>query len=480
MLMRIKELEYTGISDDSRTIKKGDIFFAIIGSKLDGHKFIQEAVRKGASAVVTDKDFKGEVNGIKIIRVSNPRITLGEFARDFYNRPSDRLKVIGITGTNGKTTVSYLLAEVLKKAGHQTGIIGTICHRWNDKIVKANNTTPGIIELQRLLNTMTEDSVEYCVMEVSSHSLDQDRVFGIDFNSAIFTNITSEHLDYHKQFSDYLAAKTKLFRMLKPARSAILNLDDENFDIIRRCTHAKIITYGVKKEADVRAEKIRIGLEKTEFLVKTKKVSFWVTTPLIGIFNVYNILAAISYALNEGMPLEIIKEAISNFKGAEGRLELVASGGDFKVFIDYAHTDNALENVLTALRGITKNRLILVFGCGGDRDTLKRPRMGKVASRLSDYFFITSDNPRSEDPLTIAKEIEKGIDKHFKNYKIILERFEAIREAVNIARKGDIILIAGKGHEKYQIIGAKTIPFSDREVAEQILSKKGLMTKCLA
>ena len=479
MSEKINPALYNGVSDDSRNVKKGDVFFAIEGARFDGGKFIEEALRKGAAAVVADKTFNKKINGAKIIRVPNPRIEMARFACDFYGRPSQKVKVVGITGTNGKTTISYLLASIFKKAGYEMGIIGTIAHRWKDRITEAMNTTPGTIELQKLLSMMAADSVKYCAMEVSSHSLDQDRVFGIDFNAAIFTNITSEHLDYHKQFENYLMAKEKLFRNLKSNRTAILNLDDENCEKIKRGTCAKILTYAIKKNAAVRAEAINISSDGTEFLVRAKDASFLLKSPLVGMFNVYNILAAVSYALKEGIPVKIIQQAVSDFKGTEGRLEAVDSNGDFKIFIDYAHTDNALENVLSALRAILKNRLIVVFGCGGDRDKFKRPRMGNIASRLADYVFITSDNPRSENPLTIAKEIESGMNKKFKDYKIVLDRYTAINEAISYARPGDAVLVAGKGHEKYQIAGNKVLPFSDRAVIEEIISKKVSAKKCL-
>lgn len=477
----LAQIKFEGITDDSRKVKGGDLFFAIEGARFDGSKFIDEAIKKGAAAVVTGKNtplgcknFTPQGCRKVIIRVDNPRAALAEAACDFYNNPSTKLKVIGITGTKGKTTVSYLLASILKRAGFETGVIGTITHNWKDKVIESKNTTPGAIELQRLLNEMVSDSVKYCAMEISSHALEQDRVFGINFKNAIFTNIASEHLDYHRTFENYLEAKTKLFANLKSDSLAILNLDDGNFEKVKKITPAKILTYGIKKRADVWADEISISLEKTEFLIRTKNCSFRVISPLIGIFNVYNTLAAISAALNEGVSADIIKEVISDFEGVEGRLELITSEATaslFKVFVDYAHTDDALKNVLETLRDMTKKRLITVFGCGGDRDRFKRPRMGNVASKFSDYVIITSDNPRSENPLAIAKEIEKGIDKDFKSYKILLDRFEAIKEAINIAEEGDIVLIAGKGHEKYQIIKDKISPFNDKEVVKEILAR---------
>jgi UDP-N-acetylmuramyl-tripeptide synthetase len=339
---------------------------------------------------------------------------------------------------------------------------------------------------------MAADAVKYCAMEVSSHSLDQDRVAGIDFKAAVFTNLTGEHLDYHKTLKDYLQAKIKLFSGLKRGSLAVLNRDDASFGKIAGKTAARVLTYGIRNKADITAEGIKFSLRGSEFLIrinrdkkgeirinrdkkgeiriKKERGQFKILSSLVGNYNVYNILAATAVALDEGIALEIIGKAVSEFQGAEGRLEAVPAGRDIRIFVDYAHTDNALENVLTALKPLARKRIITVFGCGGDRDRTKRPRMGEVASRLSDYVVITSDNPRSEEPSTIAREVEKGIEKNFKSYEIILDRFEAIKSAICNASSGDIILIAGKGHEKYQIIKDKTLPFSDKEAVLKILA----------
>lgn len=474
MLERISDLRFTGISDDSRKVKRGDVFFAINGSRFDGARFVTEAIKKGAVAIVTAEDFdpgfKGE-RDVRIIRVSNPRIALAYAAREFYHNPSSRVKVVGITGTNGKTTCSYLLAALLKEAGFESGIIGTISYNWKDTVIESGNTTPGALDLQRLLNAMAADRVKYCAMEVSSHSLDQDRVLGIDFNAALFTNITGEHLDYHKTFENYVRAKNKLFRNMKKDALAVLNADDPNFSDIQKGAQARILTYGIRNDADVRAVNIHSDSNRTEFTVATRGGAFDITSPLIGDFNVYNILAAVGYALEEKIPILPLQASVAAFKGAEGRLEAVGKCSDPKVFIDYAHTDDALKNVLETLRKVTAGRLIVVFGCGGDRDRTKRPRMGNVASRLADYVVITSDNPRSEDPMAIAREVEAGLEKDFSDYKIITDRLDAIRDAINVARPGDIVLVAGKGHEKYQVIGDKQLPYSDRDSILEILKE---------
>ncbi|MBI4335395.1 MAG: UDP-N-acetylmuramoyl-L-alanyl-D-glutamate--2,6-diaminopimelate ligase, partial [Candidatus Omnitrophica bacterium] len=459
-----KGLEFSGITDDSRAVKKGDLFFAIEGQRFNGSGFIDEAIARGAVAVVTGKNTpRGRKTDVRIIRLACPRAALGEAASDFYGNPSEKIKVIGVTGTNGKTTITYLLERIFKKAGYKAGIIGTIAHRWGDNIIEARNTTPGSIELQHLLSGMARDGARYCVMEVSSHSLDQDRVRGVDFKTAIFTNITGEHLDYHKTFEKYLDAKITLFANLKKGATAVLNADDPSFKTVKRNVRARVLTYGIKNEADIRADEIKFGLDASEFVIRAREVSFKVFSPLIGVFNIYNILAAAAAALNESVSIKYLKAAISTFRGAEGRLEPVDTNRDFKIFIDYAHTDNALENVLKALRPYVRNRLITVFGCGGDRDRFKRPRMGRVASELSDYVIITSDNPRSEAPRAIATEIEAGINRDFKSREVVLDRRQAIARALGMASGGDIVLIAGKGHEKYQIMGDKTLPFSDRD-----------------
>lgn len=469
----IKRLRYSGISDDSRHVKKGDLFFAIKGSRFDGRKFIDEAIRKGAAAVVVDKrrDTSSGPRGAEILAVDNPRRTLAQCAADFYGNPSKGLKIIGITGTNGKTTVSHLVAHLFEKAELKTGLIGTIAYRWGKRCIKAANTTPGPRELQELLGDMVRDSVQYCVMEVSSHALDQERVAGIDFKTAVFTNITGEHLDYHKTLKRYRQAKAKLFDQVRGRKGlAVVNRDDASFKDIKKAISSSIVTYGIKKglRPDVWASEITIGLKGMTFLVHSRDGSFRATTRLVGFFNVYNILAAVCVALNEQIPIGVIKEAIASFKGVAGRLEEASLEKAVTVLIDYAHTDNALTNVLTTVRGLVRKRLIVVFGCGGDRDKLKRPRMGRAASRYADHVIITSDNPRSEDPMSIARAVEKGVMKGYSAYDIIVDRRMAIRKAIAIARPGDCIVIAGKGHEEYQVIGDRVIPFSDREVVRQL------------
>ncbi|MEI8176041.1 MAG: UDP-N-acetylmuramoyl-L-alanyl-D-glutamate--2,6-diaminopimelate ligase [Candidatus Omnitrophota bacterium] len=468
---KINGLAFNRISDDSRNVVPGDLFFALQGARHDGTRFIDEALTRGAAAVIIAHGASLQREDPRIIRVEDPRSMLAEYAARFYRFPSRRLKVIGITGTNGKTTVSYLVRAIMTAAGKTPGVVGTIAHSWKDKTVASVNTTPGALEVQRLLNAMAEDGVICCAMEVSSHALDQGRVLGIDFTGAIFTNLTGEHLDYHGTIEKYLAAKARLFTGLGADRYAVINADDACYGYLRQATSARVISYGLTADADLRAEEIALTDDGTRFLVRDQRGSWSVTTPLIGLFNVYNILAAIACARAEGCERETIREALRECTGADGRLERVDPESGRRVYVDYAHTDDALENVLMALKAIAPRKIILVFGCGGDRDRSKRPRMGKVASRLADYVIITSDNPRSEDPALIAREIERGIEQGFTNYEMIPDRSDAIARAVRLGGAEDVVVIAGKGHERNQIIGSTVTPFSDKEVARLMISR---------
>jgi len=467
--MTLKEIPRTvsGISIDSRTTKKGDAFVAIKGSEFDGHNFINDAIKKGATCIVTNSDVE---TAMPLVRVRDTRKALASLAADFYGNPSRELKVIGITGTNGKTTVSFLLQNILKQAGMRTGLIGTINYKIGNKAIDAINTTPSALILQKLLKEMVDDSTDFAVMEVSSHSLAQHRTDNINFDTAVFTNITPEHLDYHKSFKQYLEAKKRLFSALAPASWAVLNSEDPLCeDIANTVRSKKIMNFGIESDADVWARDIKMNVYGSQFVMGTKKESFNVKTSLIGRHNISNILAASAAALAEGIDLKTIEKAIRNFNGVPGRLQAIGTKKRFSVFIDYAHTDDALKNALKALTVIKKRNLIVVFGCGGMRDRTKRPRMGHVAANFADYIIITSDNPRSEDPRLIAKEVESGINKGFTDYEIILDRKKAIEKALALAKSGDFILIAGKGHETYQIIGDKRIPFNDEEIVREFI-----------
>ena len=464
----IKNKRISGLSSNSRRVKKNSIFVAIRGAKEDGSKFINEAVERGAKFVVCDS--KAKVNRLKsaaFIKVKDTRLALAELAVRFYRNPSRKVKVIGITGTNGKTTITYLLEAILKEAKISSGVIGTINYRFKNKVILAKNTTPGPLELQSILARMEKEKIKYAVMEVSSHALDQERVSQVRFHSAVFTNLTQDHLDYHKTLEGYFKAKLKLFKTLGPGAFAVINNDDKYAARIKKITRAKIITYGIDDQADIAAGNIKFDVKHTEFdlLFCGRKIKFRIN--LIGRHNVYNALAGIAWALKAGIGLKAIKSALEKFAFVPGRLEQIHSKKGFCVFVDYAHTDDALKNVLTALRQLSPGKIITLFGCGGERDRLKRPKMGRVASVLSDFAVITSDNPRSEDPAAIIRDIRKGIKNN--NYCVIPDRKKAIRKSLSLAGRGDIVLLAGKGHENYQVLKNRTICFDDRKEVRRCL-----------
>lgn len=471
--MIIAGIEIKGITCNSKYVNKGFVFVAINGNCQDGSHFIDEAVARGASIVVTQAglpEIKIPKN-VKLLRVDDCRKFLAEEAGRFYGSPSDKLKAIGITGTNGKTTISYLIEAIAKQSGLSCGVIGTINYRFKGEIIASKNTTPGPEELQGLLRRMLVKGVNYCAMEVSSHALDQKRVAGINFSHAVFTNLTQDHLDYHKNLENYFLAKAKLFRYLPVSSFAIINNDDKYAYRIKRLTAAKIITYGIEKRSTVMACDIDSGMHSTEFSLAVPaaapKLNIRIKTNLIGRYNIYNILAAVSWGISENLSIKDIKSAIEKFKNLPGRLENVSCKKGYSIFVDYAHTPDALFNVISALRPLVKGKIIAVFGCGGERDKLKRPKMGKVVTELADYAVITSDNPRSEDPEGIIKDICAGIDKN--NYCLRPGRFEAIRAGLSMAGKNDCLLIAGKGHENYQVLKDKVLDFSDQEVVRKCL-----------
>jgi len=391
-------------------------------------------------------------------------------ARNFYRDPSKYIKIIGVTGTNGKTTITYLLEDIFKNANFKTGVIGTINYRVGENVMDSEQrTTPDPLTLNKLLRDMIEQSIPYCFVEVSSHGLEQGRVEDIKFAGGVFTNLTHEHLDYHKTVENYLKAKLKLFENLSQDSYAVINNDSRYRDELISRVDAKIITYGIEKESDVMAKDLRLDLNGVRCRIHAEDDVIDIKTSLIGKHNVYNILAAASVAMEEGLGPDRIKNGIMRFSGVPGRLERVECGQDFGVFIDYAHTEDALRNVLGTLRQITKKKIILVFGCGGDRDRTKRPEMGRTAAELANFTIITSDNPRSEDPVKIAKEIEEGFVGMSSKYIVVPDRYEAIKRALSAADEDALVLIAGKGHEKNQIFSNHTVPFDDKKIASQIL-----------
>ena len=473
-------VDVTGISYDSRKVSSGDIFVAIKGLNADGHRFIPEAVLAGAVAVVlenddvVDDDYFTDRNVAKIV-VSDSRKALAVLSSAFYGFPSKKLKLIGVTGTNGKTTTTHLIRSIAELAEGKAGLIGTISYFVGDKIIPANQTTPEAVEINRFLKEMLDAGVKVCVMEVSSHALSLDRVYSLDFDIGIFTNLTHDHLDFHGTFEAYLQAKKTLFDSLKKDAFAIYNIDDPNGDKMVSETKAIKVSYGRSSDAYVRAIRESFSFEGTYVEIETRKGRrVGINSSLIGEFNIYNILAAAAAGFALGYDEDVIKQGIEKVKLVKGRFEKIDSPFGYTVIIDYSHTPDALEKCIDSilkLKSKKGGKLITVFGCGGDRDKEKRPVMGKIASRKSDITIITSDNPRFEDPNAIIDEIVKGVDKS-SVYYIFVDRKEAIERALEMASTGDVVLIAGKGHEEYQIIKDEKIPFSDREVVEKYFKAK--------
>ncbi|MCM8801225.1 MAG: UDP-N-acetylmuramoyl-L-alanyl-D-glutamate--2,6-diaminopimelate ligase [Candidatus Omnitrophica bacterium] len=468
----IQDFFVKGISCNSKDVSDKFIFVAIKGNSCNGHHFVGEAIAKGAKAVFVQSSSENYPlkERINLIKVKDTRKVLADLTRYFYKDPSAKIKVVGITGTNGKTTTSYIIEAILKEAGFNPGVLGTISYRYKNKVIPSKNTTPGPIELQSLLKEMVDKGVDYVIIEVSSHALDQERTRGIGFSYGIFTNLTQDHLDYHKNITSYFKAKSKLFKELSSRSLAIINNDDVYGRRLKMITPARLFSYGIDNQSDILAKDIKYDLSHTEFNLITKDFKVRLKSGLIGRHNVYNILAGISFALNERIDFEIVRKVIEEFCSVPGRLERINSEKGFSVFVDYAHTEDALRNVIETLRPLVEKRIIVVFGCGGQRDKTKRPRMGRVVTELADYAVITSDNPRSENPRAIIEDIKKGIRK--RNYCVIPDRFEAIKKALTLAKQGDIVVVAGKGHENYQILKDKVIPFNDSQVIKRCLNLK--------
>ncbi len=469
------DLDITGFSVDSRQVREGNLFFAFSGSHTDGILHLNKAVEKGAAAVVFGKKtiLPGRTgkSGFVSIQVEDAEAALSRWSSAFYGFPSKRMDIAGVTGTNGKTTVSWLIYELLKK-GADAGLVGTLGYKFGDTKGSFSMTTPRPHELHGLFACMLEAGIEKAVMEVSSHGLKMKRVMDVEFGSAIFTNLTRDHLDFHKTFEDYFNAKMLLFGLLRKPRKALVNIDDEYGSRIPGLLDFKPVTYGIKNQADYMAEPGAMDLSGTSFTLtgpggfkKDVKVN------LVGRFNIYNCLAAMAWAIEKGGDMEAVCKVVSEASPVPGRLEIISKdeGDDRVVVIDYAHTPVALENVLSTLRPVTSGRLICLFGCGGDRDRDKRPLMGEIAGRLADVVYVTSDNPRYEDPLSIVLDIELGVRKTGVDYFVIPDRHECMREAISTLQSGDCILVAGKGDEEYQIIGDEKFPFSDRCVARSFL-----------
>lgn len=466
----------TGIVADSREVEKGNLFVCVAGTHVDGGDFAIQAIEKGAIAVLTAKPLALPSTITQIV-VPDVHVAVEQMVPYFYDYPGKKMRMIGVTGTNGKTTTTHMIAHMLRMAGYHVGVLGTIHALLDDEELPIHNTTPDVVELQRFLSWMYDKGMTHVVMEVSSHALALHRVAGIEFDTAVFTNLTQDHLDFHKTMERYVAAKAELFRGLtenrekKQGKTAIINVDDEwAQQILDACGTAKVLTYGIEQKADLRGENVRVELKKASFTVQGNFVNASLEMPVTGMFNVYNTLAAMGAAHAEGVDTEVIEQAVRNFHAVPGRFELVEAGQDFAIVVDYSHTPDSLEKALVTARALNPQRVLVVFGCGGDRDRTKRPIMGRIAAQHADISIVTSDNPRSEDPETIVKEIEVGVKEAItagKTYKVIVDRRQAIQEAVSLARSGDIIIIAGKGHETYQILYDKTIHFDDREEARQ-------------
>ncbi|MBI5193783.1 MAG: UDP-N-acetylmuramoyl-L-alanyl-D-glutamate--2,6-diaminopimelate ligase [Nitrospirae bacterium] len=467
-------IDITSVTCDSRTVSAGTLFVAIKGFQTDGHKYINDVINKGAAALVIEDTYAGPVRNISIpvLTVSDSREAISRIAINYYRTPSNNLKIIGVTGTNGKTTTTHLIKSIMEASGYKTGLIGTVSYSTGNTVASASHTTPEALEFQKLLRDMADNGCRFAVSEVSSHALSLKRVYGTEFEVAVFTNLTQDHLDFHSDMEDYFMAKAALFSGMGTDKRAVINIDDPYGKRLTGMIKCPFFSYGINTDADIKAESINLTMDGIEFDAITPAGIIPIKSGLVGIYNVYNILAAIGAAISCNILPEKIVSGIHSLSSVTGRFEKLDSGMGFYAVVDYAHTENALRLLLEAAAQFTPGRIITVFGCGGDRDRGKRPLMGKAAIELSDYVIVTSDNPRTEDPLKIIEEIETGINdtinagsQRASAYKIIPDRRSAIGEAVNKAEKGDLVVIAGKGHENYQIVGNKKIHFDDREEA---------------
>lgn len=465
--------EIEGIAQDSRTVKNGDLFICVKGTRYDGHQYLKQAAQSGAVAALVE-DLPAENFGLTIVQLPVTAGVIKEVAGAFYGYPDRKLKLIGIVGTNGKTTTTYLMKSILEAANFKVGLIGTIVNLIGNQIIETHNTTPGVLELQKLFAQMVQAGVEYVVMEVSSHSIAQARIAGLSFRAGIFTNITQDHLDYHGTFEEYLRVKTKFFVDLPMTSWAAINSDDNRSGHIIDRTPAKVMTYGIEKPATVKAEGIQLAPSGVSYTALTPLGKIKLDLKLTGFFNIYNSLGALTAGLSLGIDPQAIKSGLEAVNGVPGRFQLVPGAAQFGVIVDYAHTPDGLENILKTGRGLSPRKLLLVFGCGGDRDRTKRPIMGAIASKMADFTIITSDNPRSENPGQIIKEIEAGFQNASpqKHYLTEVDRTAAIKKIIAMAGPGDLVLIAGKGHETYQDFGDHRIHFDDREVAAEALKEK--------
>jgi UDP-N-acetylmuramoyl-L-alanyl-D-glutamate--2,6-diaminopimelate ligase len=464
--------EVESIAYDSRRVQGNTLFVAIRGEKSDGHQFVDQAIEQGASVIVAEREISSP--RATCLVVDNSRSALADLSAAFYGMPARKLKMAAVTGTNGKTTTTFLIKHICEKAGLRCGLLGTVQYEIGDRILPAIRTTPEALDIQELLAQIVNAGGRAAAMEVSSHALAQERTRGIEWDVAVFTNLTQDHLDFHRTMENYFEAKAKLFQELpsqskKKGASVVINIDDRYGEklVDRLAGKIPVVTYGLGLHADFRASNYRTEFAGTSYQLDARGRSYLVRVPLIGRFNVANSMAALAAATVMGVNLRAAILSLARSPQVPGRLELVPAKRQFQIFVDYAHTDDALRNVLKTLRELKPRKLIVVFGCGGDRDRKKRPLMGRVTDELADHAIITSDNPRKEDPDAIINEVEKGF--RSTHYEKIAERAEAIRHAVAMAQPRDVVLIAGKGHEKYQEFADHTIPFDDIQVARRAL-----------
>ena len=458
------DLEITGITCDSREVKPGFAFVCIVGTKIDGHDYVKSAIDSGASVIICQRDL-GLDNQIL---VADTHAVFSTMCAKWFGEPAKSLRLLGVTGTNGKTSVTYMLKKIIEAAGYKVGLIGTIQNMIGDEILPSKNTTPDAYSLNSMFALMKEKGCTFVIMEVSSHALDQCRVYNLDFEVAMFTNLTQDHLDYHITMENYLEAKKKLFKM---CRTAVINADDEYSSKLMEDLNCKVVTYSTGNDADFSAKAISYKPASVDYELVSNDLLHHIKVNTGGKFTVYNSLCAVCCALQAGFSIDVISDALKGLNGVKGRAEVVPCDKNFTIIIDYAHTPDGLKNILNSFKDCEHNRIVALFGCGGDRDKTKRPIMGSIAARYADYVIVTSDNPRSEEPMAIINDILVGLDATPTPYKVIENRIEAIKFAIKNAEKGDIIILAGKGHEDYQILNTGKIHLDEREIVAEALKE---------
>lgn len=458
------DVRISGIAFDSREVKPGDVFVCVTGYKSDGHDYAEQALEKGAVAIIAEKEL--EETAATTVVVKNTRYALSCVAAEFYDHPYKKFRLFGVTGTNGKTTTTYLIKSILENCGQKVGLIGTNQNMIGNEVIPSHHTTPDSLELMQLFDRMTKEGVDSVVMEVSSHSLALDRVASCKFDIGTFTNVTQDHLDFHNTMENYIEAKSILF---KKSSIGVFNIDDDAYEKLSFGCNCDVMTYSAKTTADLWASNIEYRATGVEFDLSYRDENERISLAIPGGFSVYNALTAAGCCLAAGLSLKAIADGLKTAKGVKGRIEVVNTNTDYTVIIDYAHTPDGLLNILNTIKGFAKGRVVTLFGCGGDRDKTKRPQMGKIAGQLSDFCIVTSDNPRSEEPGAIIEDILVGMRETDCRYAVVENRFEAIEFAIDNAKPDDIILLAGKGHEPYQILKDRTIVFDEREIVLKLI-----------